>query len=744
MNTTDATHMLRQAEHAYGTGNFARTLNLLDRISTDRPALPVDERASYNTLRALLAERAGNWPEAVHRWLTVFGTTPPASGEDQPCDLGCNCDVRTVLDAPDATSGETPCLCCPAHALWRLVWQAARQGAIGEVLDAVPDPSGNRRTALVHALAIGTLRSFAENEKADPAHAVFAVAIWHLLLDEHDPLGFENLVTARRGAPVDDTADWESVRNTLANRIRTALRSVDERDGHDVLDAWETVWHVEENEYGTEVVLGERTYLRMLGCFGRCDDDWEDPWDDEWNGIIVCGCDVDTWQPPTPGNTSPCLGLLYGGQPWNASPVTADKAASQLEEFGEHRALLTAYTHRHGEPTTWQADSDTHRACAPYLASALATRAREQFARGEWQDTLADLTSAARLGLALDQHHHEMARKAGLSAGLDGNGYQRATLVQRIIWLESAHALAPDDAVLAKELAAALVRRGTEALRRNDSDQGRACFQRALQVHPGDPAAQDAWDALDLADIASVVTGDRPGRQPGLQRVGELLRRGFRAENPAEDLHEVHSWYRDRMIERAVRKTLDGKKSEARRALRQLKKVRPSEDERGEQTGDGDVARLLRDTAVRQLGARSGDYTRQVPLLLSAAASFARLSGRSAERQALETILPFAAELVDTGRSSELITLQSGLLITPGRSAEYDQLVAVAYHRRARDRRASGDPAGTARDERAASALGVANGWQISLPLGPVMFPGLFDSPGTPDPDDPPHIQETL
>ncbi|MFF1692067.1 hypothetical protein ACFVXC_00305 [Streptomyces sp. NPDC058257] len=744
MNTTDATRMLRRAEDAYGTGNFARTLNLLDRISTDGPDLPVDDRASYDALRALLAERAGNWPEAVHRWLAVFGTTPPASGEDQPCDRGCDCDVRTVLDAPDATSGETPCLCCPAHALWRLVWQAARQGAIGEVLDAVPDPSGNRRTALVHALAVGTLRSVAENEKTDPAHAVFAVAVWHLLLDERDPLGFENLVTVRRGAPVDDTADWESARDTLKNRISTALRSVDERTGHDVLDAWETVWNVEQNEYSGEVVLGERAYLRMLECFGRCDDDGEDPWDDEWNGIIVCGCDVDTWQPPTPCTTPPCLGLLYGGRPWDVSPVTVDKAARQLEEFSEHRALLTAYTRRHGDPATWQPESDTHRACAPYLARALVTRAHERFTKGDWQDTLADLTSAARLGFVLDRRHHEMARKAGLSAGRNGNGYQRATLVQRILWLESAHALAPDDSTLAKELAAALVRRGTEALGTKDRNQGRARFQRALCVRPGDPVAQDALDALDLADIASVVTENGRGKQPGLQRVGELLHRGFLAESPAEELHEVYSWYYDQMIERTVRKALAGNKSEARRALRQLQEVRPSEGEWGERGDNGDIARLLHDTTVRQLGARSGDYTRQVPLLLSAAASCTQLTGAKAEQQALETVLPFAAELVDTGRSSELIALQGGLLITPGRSAEYDQLVAVAYHRRARDRRADGDLAGAVRDERAASALGLATGRQISLPLGPVMFPSLFDSPGIPDPDDPPYIQETL
>ncbi|MER6914061.1 hypothetical protein ABT354_20505 [Streptomyces sp. NPDC000594] len=743
MNATDATRILRQAEHAYSTGNFARTLNLLDRISADRPGLPVDDRASYNALRALLAERAGNWPEAVHRWLAVFGATPPASGEDQPCDLGCDCDVRTVLDAPDATSGEAPCLCCPAHTLWRLVWQAARQGAIGEVLDAVPDPSGNRRTAVLHALAVGTLRSLAQSEKADPAHAVFAIAVWHLLLDDEDPLRFEDMVTARRGAPL-SAEDWRSACDTLTNRIRTAFRSADEADGRDILDAWETVWKIEEYEYSGELVRGERAYLRTEECFGRCDDYQLDIWDEDPFGDLGCRCDVDTWQPPTPDTTPPCLGLLLGGRPWTGSPVTVDTAIEQLEACGEDRALLAAYTRRHGEPATWQADSDTHRACAPFLANALATRAREQFTKGDWQSTLTDLTSAANLGFVLDRHHHEMARKAGLSAGRNGNGYQRATLVQRILWLESAHALAPTDTALAKELAAALVRRGTEALRTKDRDQGRARFQRALCVHPGDPVAQAALDALDLADIASAVTGNRPGKQPGLQRVGELLRRGFPAESPAEDLHEVHSWYCDRMIERAARKTLDGKKSEARRVLRQLAEIRPSEDEWGELTDDGDIARLLQDAAVRQLGTQSGDYPRQVPLLLSAAASFAQVTGERKEWQALETVLPFAAELVDTGHFSELITLQGGLLITPRRSAEYDQLVAVAYHRRARDRRADGDPAGAVRDERAASALGLKTGQQTSLPLNPVVFPSLFDSSETPDPDDPPYIQETL
>ncbi|MFH8483959.1 hypothetical protein [Streptomyces longisporoflavus] len=733
MNTTDATRMLRQAEHAYGAGNFARTVNLLDRISTDRPGLPVDGRASYDALRALLAERAGNWPEAVHRWLAVFGTTPPASGEDQPCDDGCDCDVRTVLDAPGAASSETPCLCCPAHALWRLVWQAARQGAIGEVLDAVPDPSGNRRTALVHALAIGTLRSLAESGTADPAHAVFAIAVWRLLLGKQDLLGFEDLVIARRGAPI-HIKDWLSACDRLAARIRTALRSIDERDGHDVLDAWETVWNVERHESNGELVRGKRTYLRMEDCFGMCNDG------------PACWCSVDSWQPPTPDTTPPCLGLLFGGRPVTGrSPVTVDTAARQLAACGEHRSLLATYARRHGEPATWQADSDTHKACAPYLARALVDRAHEQSEKGAWQDTLDDLTSAVSCGFVLDRSHHEMVRKAGLRAGQNGNGYQRAPLVQRIHWLESAHSLVPEDTALAEELAATLVRQGTEALRRKDRGEGRARFQRALCVLPGEPAAQHALDALELAEVAAVITGSGPGRQPGLQRVGELLHRGFRAEVPAEELRAVYAWYCDRMTERIVEKALAGKKGEARRVLRQLEEVDPSWDERGTRADDGDVAGVLCERAVRLLGGRSGDYARQVPVLLAAAATFARLTGAEAEQQALVTVLPFAAKLVDAGCLSDLITLQAGLLITPGRCPEYDQLVAVAHHRRAHDRRADGEPAGAARDERTAAALRMESAQQIALPFTSELFPGLFDrSVPPPDQDDGPYTQETL
>lgn len=736
MNTIDATRMLRQAEDAYAAGRFAYTLNLLARMSTARAGLSDDDHTSYEALRALLAERAGNWPEAVHRWLAVFGGTPPASGEDEPCAIGCDCDVRTVLNAPEAASSETPCLCCPAHVLWRLVWQAARQGAIGEVLDAVPDPSGNRRTALVHALAIGTLRSLAESETVDPAHAVFAIAIWRLLLEAEDPLGFENLVAARRDTPA-HVKDWLTACDTLTDRIRTALRSVDERDGRDVLDAWETVWNVEQHDYNGELVRGERAYLRMEDCFGSCNDGFR------------CQCPVDTWQPPTPDTTPPCLGLLFGGRPMTGrSPVTVDTAARQLAECGEHRALLAAYTRRHGEPATWQADSDTHKACAPYLARALVDRAHEQFEKGAWQDTLDDLTAATRLGFVLDRSYHDTIRTAGLSAGQDGNGYQRASLVQRIHWLESAHALAPEDTALAKELAAALVRRGKEVLRRKDRSEGRARFQRALCVLPGDPAAQDALralNALELAEVATVITGTRPGRQPGLQRVRELLLREFRAEEPAEELCAVYAWYRDRMTERIVQKALAGKKGEARRTLRQLEEVRPSREKRGTRADDGDVARFLHETAVRLLGARSGDYARQVPVLLSAAATFAQLTGAEAELQALDTVLPFAAELVDAGRPSDLITLQAGLLITPGRYPDYDQLVAVAHHRRARDRRVGGDPAGAARDERTAAALRMQTEQQIALPFASELFPGLFDrSVPPPDQDGGPYTQETL
>lgn len=734
LNDTEALRLLRQAEHAYSAGRFTYTINLLHRLTAARDGFSADDRASFDALSALLAERAGNWPEAVHRWLAVFGGVLPASGEDQPCDIGCDCDVRTVLDAPDATSGEMVCLCCPAHVLWRLVWQAACQGAIGEVLDAVPDPSGNRRTALVHALAIGALRALAESDEVDPRHAVFAIAAWCLLLAEEDPIGFEDLMTARRGAPV-SVQDWLAACDTLAHRIRTALRSIDEREGPDVLDAWETAWDIEVYEHSGEFVRGERAYLRMEECFATCDGfapGEESP---------GCRCSVDTWQPPTPDTAPPCLGRLFGGRPEGGSPITVDLAARQLAECGEHRALLDAYTRRHGRPATWRAESDTHAACAPYLGRALADRAHEQFEKHEWQDVLDDFTEAARLGFALDRSHQEIVSEAALKAGQDGNGYQRAPLVDRTRWLESALALAPDEAALAEELAAALVERGRQALQRKDEHEGRARFRQALAVRPGHPGAQDA---LDLAEAAAVITGSRPGRQPGLQRVGELLRRGLRAEVPGGALAEVHEWYRHRMTERIVEKALAGKKGEARRALRQREEVDPSSQE-GRTRGDDGIALILRETAVRYLEERSGHFARQVPLLLSAAASFARLTGAEHEQQALESVLPFAAELVDTGHPSDLIALQAGLLIAPGRCAEYDRLVAVAHQRRARDRRANGDLAGAARDERTASALRLETGRQIALPLDFELFPGLFDRPvPPPDQDGQAYIQEVL
>ncbi|WP_372344175.1 hypothetical protein [Streptomyces sp. KL116D] len=641
--------MLRQAEQAYGDGRFAHAVKLLHLLSAVRHHLSSEDRFSFEALSGLLAERAGNWPEAVHRWLAAFdeqdthagqAEQPTDASEDRPCDLGCDCDVRTVLDAPGAASGEPPCLCCRAHALWRLTWQAACRGALGEVLDAVPDRSGLRRTAVLHALAVGTLRALAERDTTDPRHAVFAVAVWRLLLDEEDPLGHRTLIQARRGTPVEDTT-WQDACDRLAQRIRTALRSVDERDGHDVLGAWETAWDVEESENSGELVRGRRAYLRMEDCFGQCAG--FDPDIEVFADVGDCVCDVDTWQPPAPDTAPPCLGTLYGGRPVSASPVTVDSAARLLEERGDHRVLLDAYTRRHGEPGSWHGAS--HLPCAPHLAPALATRAREQHAHDDGAAVLDDLTAAVRLGLTTNAGHRAMAREAGLRAGRNGNGYQRASLAQRVHWLEAALALAPDDTALGRELAATLVRRGTQALAMKDEDAARARFRQALVVRPGDPEAQHALDLLDFDEAAAVIKGDKRGRRPGLKRLGELLRRllsGSNGEGSVPGMGEVLDWYQDRITDRIVEKAAAGDRSGALRDLRRLDEVcsgcSGAADPRPIAEAVGGFVHLLRDRARRLLVDRPDGYTAQVPRLLAAAATFDGNTGTEAEDQPAQQI----------------------------------------------------------------------------------------------------------
>ncbi|MCX5314779.1 hypothetical protein [Streptomyces sp. NBC_00154] len=742
--------MLRQAEQAYGNGQFGTAIGLLHQVSDQSDRLSIGDLSCYHTLSGLLAERAGNWAEAVRCRLAAFDdviedyvptehwsdgaadyveidtltvvdwirTSDRLDGED-PCDNWCDCDVRGVLDSPTVPYDEMPCECCPTHVLWGLVWRAAGRSALGAVLDAVPDPSGHRRTAVVHALALVALRALADGKAATSAHAVFVIAVWHLLLDEYDPLGFRPMITARRGASVPDQC-WQDARDELAYRIRTTLRAVDEREDRDALNAWKTAWQVEHDEYSGELIRGEQAYLRVLECYGDCDEGRRASGD--------CDCSPDAWQSPSPDSLPPCLGLLHAGEHGRRGlphehPVPAGTAAGFLLEAGHHHALLDAYTRRHPDPDSWTAQSAAHRAYAPYVGRALIRRAHERNGKREWEGTLADFTTAVRLGIDLDNRDREGVRQAGLSAGQNGNGYQNASLVQRIHWLESAIALAPCDPVLPGELAATLVRRGKEAVRLN-RHEGQQRFERALELCPDNRDARDELDALLIADIVDVLEGTRPGRKPGVTKVEQLLRRRLRAGSDAPDpgCARVLHWFADRMIDRVVDHALAGDRDSARRKMQRLYSVDPRTEQHSTNEVDPTIARLLRERAAQDLQHPPREYARRLRLLFSAAAKFDHLPGAAAEEELVEAVLPLAAEMVDEGREDELIELYVSAPVSPGYSADFDQLIATAYGRRAKARRKLGDIGGAVRDERTAAKLRLQPSWQPSL-FGPAAPP---------------------
>ena len=672
MGHAEVTDVLRRAELAYEKGQFRTVIGLLHQASVQADVIPASDAYRYHRLRAFLAERAGNWGGAVQSWLSFFhdffhdefeeGAHDRRDGDD-PCGNwcdGCDCDVRGVLDGRVGVRDAVVCECCPAHVLWALAWRAAGHGELQAVLDAVPDLTGHRRTAVVHALALGALRTLTDAGAASPLHIGLAIGLWRVLLDADDPLGFRAMITARRGAPVTDEL-WLSACDDLAQRVRGTLRAVDAHEGRDALDSWETAWQVEQEK-------------RHAGV-----------------GVAHC--------------------------------VSPGAAAEFLVRTGRPLPLLDAYTLRHPDPRTWTAQSPSHHGCAPYVGQALIHRAHEHSARGERDDALADFTTAVRLGVELDDRDRAEVRSAGLKAGQNRNGYfSKATLVPRIHWLGSALALAPGDRELTGELVSVLVRQGTRATPGNRTE-ARQRFTRALELRPGHDGAQDGLDALLLADVKDVLQGRAPDRTPRVKQVEGLLRRRFdRGSGALADAWlPALRWFDERMTEGAVDDVLKGKTDTARRKVKRLRAVTLNADPLSARGTDAQLAGLLRAWAYDCLAHRPPGYAQDVRTSLITAAELEGLHRSTGERHLVKAVYPLAAELVDEGRGDELIALYVNAALSPGLNAALDQLVATAYGRRAKERRAHGDLGGAIRDERTAAAFRLRPSWQDSL------FEDLFD-----------------
>lgn len=497
-------------------------------------------------------------------------------------------------------------------------------------------------TAVVHALAVSALRRLGEDGRhADAGTAALAIVLWAHLLDEEDPGDFRSLLTERRGTPVPDEL-WEEARGHLRGRVGDLLNALDVRAGRDVLAAWQTAWEV---ECAFPVIV---------------------PSDTGSDGLVPLG-----------------------------------EAARHLVRHGRGVVVLDAYTARHPDHVSWNADTSDDRACAEALSRALADRGQDRVRAGEWSEALTDFRTAARLGHALGPEEQEAVLRAAKNVGRShtGRGYSPVT---RIHGLETAYALLPRNASLAAELTAELVRQGRSVFD-SDPPQSRKRFARALEVTPRDRDARSGLDAHLRADLERALDGTYQGDK---LRVGDV--QGLLKRDP--ECKVARRWLGDHYAGRAVTAALRRRVPAARTAVRKLLQY----DGPPGRYDDRLIDRVLVDLLITAARRTDTEDTRAAlersVELLSAADSIADpadpvLSGHVRER--LDTaVLGLAEHLEATASPSDVIELFLQDRMRIGVSARFDRTVETAYLDRARERERAGDPGGAQRDRACAQRIG--------------------------------------
>ncbi|MFH9734116.1 hypothetical protein [Streptomyces sp. NPDC017260] len=526
-------------------------------------------------------------------------------------------------------------------ALWAAL--AARAGNWPEAVRRCPDTDDlvMAETGIVHALAVHALRRLsAQGRSADAGTAALAIVLWAYLLDEDDTGDFRGLLTGRRGTPVSDK-DWDEAREHLRGRVADLLHALDVRAGRDALGTWRTAWEVE------------------------------------------------------------CLFPLV--VPAEAGPdglIPLKDAARHLIRNGRRVELLDAYTARHPDPAAWTEDAPDHRACAGPVAEAVAERGRDRVKAKEWSEALADFSTAARLGRAPGARETAAVLDAAKNVGRGRTGRDYSPIT-RIQGLEIAHALLPQDASVAAELTAELVRQGLQVLR-SDPEQSRKRYARALVITPGDRGARSGLDDHLKEDLRRSLDGAPGG---GRLRVGEV--RGLLGRDPECD--SARRWLRGHHAEQAVAEASRGRLTPARAAVREVLEY----DGAG---GEGYEDVLLDQVLVNLLVVAAGRtdtederaaLERRVELLCVADGLTVPAAHGDNIREALDAALLHLAEHLEaTATPSDVIELFLQDRMRTGVSARFDQTVETAYLNRARARERAGDPGGARRDRACAARIG--------------------------------------
>ncbi|MEU2073427.1 hypothetical protein [Streptomyces sp. NPDC013489] len=531
---------------------------------------------------------------------------------------------------------------------------AARAGNWPEAVRRCPDAEDLDmvETGVLHSLAVSALRELARDGRhSDAGTAAVAIVLWAYLLDAEDVGDFRSLLTERRRAPVPD-ALWEQALGQLRGRVADLLRALDVRAGRDVLSAWHTAW---EAQY-------------------------------EFSAVYL---------PEFRANAGP------------HDMTSLNEAAWHLADHGRGGDLLAAYTARHPDPGTWAEDVPEHRECAAPVARALAGRGRDRAQGGKWSEALADFGTAVRLGHTLDADEKEAVGRAWRNVGRSWTGRDNSSLV-RIDGLEQARVLLPEDASLAAELTAELVRQGRQVAV-TDPRESRSRFTRALAVTPGAPDAQEGLDDHLRTDLERALTGTYTRDGISVEEVRDLL-----ARRP--DCVPARRWLGRYSEELAVTLAVRGRTDEARSAVREMLQCTDPARPPGQKNDDTLVGFLVIAARHTDSGDRAG-LERRVELLHTAAALPSRLQDRVREDRD-EALLHLAEHLEAEASPSDVIELFLQDRIRIGVDGRFDQIVKAAYLNRSRAREQEGDTGGALRDRASAERVGAGLSAQAPL-FGP-------------------------
>ncbi|WP_326727647.1 hypothetical protein [Streptomyces phaeochromogenes] len=676
--------------------NLAHAAIMADRVEAAVEALtPWAGTPNWTTVRALLACLAPEHAAGLGEQMETLDAVVP----DRRKALVLYRASRTLADVdlerlsvplPGAEDSSPP-----AVREWLRPWKARGLRRVGRHTEAwrVRYEDWLARpvdTTVVHALAVEAFRVFTDDAETDGRTRLDAVrqamACWALVL--HSASYWQEL--ARRSErPWTRDDERKNASDTVAERIRQALRDDDRAAERPVVDSLELAWDVE-----LAAARGLATAVATT--------------DFEWP--LHAGSDFSFG----PG----FLGLLRSaGAPWaalvekihgwvSAAGRTGDETGERLRNLmspeGRHAMLLEtgrfdqAIAAIEAEATVErpaQGDAEPWSGPQRFLGAALVARALDRVKSQRWSEALRDFEEAAAVGASLNLHEKEIGR-AGAQAGRALLGNPVAPNWQAYVGpLQRALVLAPEDNELKRNLAAGCVHLGKQARQRRDWDKARARFSQAYELDPLETTAA----ALNEADTrwAESLLERRPSSE--LVRIITTLRKALDRDAKHQPARKALA---TALQERSLDVALTGARTEAMGLMREARDLllSGSDDWIPGWGPKDDIANGLYERAV-PVDVSNKDDLRNAFDVLAVARTYDAVPGIADEQAAL--LARLIRLLCGDENYDEAIRLVRRRPRDAKNQAELDRAFAEAYAGRARRRRDEGDIAAAHSDVRA-------------------------------------------